>query len=73
MFDRENVGWKMVHYFLGIDEKTEKSTFIRSECPYSVFEQNSKDRYTSTFDETYMMCSTLTILNISFIDYQTEH
>ena len=34
----ENVGWKMVYNFLGIDEKTEKSTYIRSECPYSVFE-----------------------------------
>ena len=34
----ENVGWKMVYNFLRIDEKTEKSTYIRSECPYSVFE-----------------------------------
>ena len=34
----ENVGWKMMYNFLGIDEKTEKSTYIRSECPYSVFE-----------------------------------
>ena len=28
----------MVYNFLGIDEKTEKSTYIWSECPYSVFE-----------------------------------
>ena len=28
----------MVYNFLGIDEKIEKSTYIRSECPYSVFE-----------------------------------
>ena len=34
----ENVGWKMVYNFLAIDEKTEKSTYIRSDCPYSVFE-----------------------------------
>ena len=32
------MGWKMVYNFLGIDEKTEKSTYIRAECPYSVFE-----------------------------------
>ena len=38
-FDREkNVCWKMVYNFLGIDEKTEKSTYILSEYPYSVFE-----------------------------------
>ena len=38
-FDRKNVGWKMVYNFLGIDEKKiEKSTYIQSEYPYSVFE-----------------------------------
>ena len=32
----KNVGWKMVSNFLVKDEKTEKSTYIRSECPYSI-------------------------------------
>ena len=41
-FDRKNVGWKMVYNFLGIDEKKiEKSTYIQSEYPYSVFESLS--------------------------------
>ena len=35
----ENVGRKMVYNFLGIDEQNiEKSTYIWSECPYSVLE-----------------------------------
>ena len=33
------MGWTMVHSFLGIDEKnTEKSIYIQSEYPCSVFE-----------------------------------
>ena len=34
---RKYVGWKMVHNFLDIYEKTEKSTYIWSEYSYSVF------------------------------------
>ena len=36
--DRNKVGWKMVYNFYGIDKKTEKSTYIRSEYACIVFE-----------------------------------
>ena len=33
VFDRENVGWKMVYNFLGIDEKTKRNlTFVQNIC-----------------------------------------
>ena len=61
------MGWKMVYNFLGIDENIEKSTYIRSECPYSVFEHLYSVSKQKPRD--YTPCSTVS-LKAYFLGYE---